>query len=194
MDAEWVAAIALGIGLSASAGFRVFVPLLVAAVAGKTGLLPLQENFLWMSSWAAIICFTTATVLEIIAYYIPVVDNMLDAINTPLVIAGGTLLATCVLPGDHQLVNWVGGLLIGGTSAGIIHAGTALLRLVSTKSTIGAGNAILSTGEHIVAFGTAISTLFIPLIVAVIVVLFITFLLSKMFKMKSTKTDKKNPA
>jgi hypothetical protein len=187
MNPEWIVAIALGIGLSASAGFRVFVPLLVAAVAGKTGILPLSEGFLWMSSWAAIICFGTATILEILAYYIPVVDNLLDAVNTPLAIAGGTLLATSVLPGDHELLKWVSGLLVGGTSAGIIHAGTSLLRFASTKTTAGAGNAVLSTGEHIAAFGTSISALFIPLFVAVVILFFLFYLISKMVSYKKGK-------
>ncbi len=187
MHTEWIVAIALGIGLSASAGFRVFVPLLVAAVAGKAGVIPLSEGFIWMSSWAAIICFGTATILEILGYYIPLVDNILDAVNTPLAIAGGTLLATSVLPGNHELLKWVTGLLVGGGSAGIIHAGTSLLRLASTKATVGTGNAFLSTGEHIAAFGTSISSLFIPLVVAVLVLFFLFFLISKLlsFKKKS---------
>jgi hypothetical protein len=187
MNTEWIIAVALGIGLSASAGFRVFVPLLVAAVAGKTGILPLTDSFIWMSSWASIICFGTATILEILAYYIPVVDNLLDAVNTPLAIAGGTLLATSVLPGDHELLKWVSGLLIGGTSAGIIHAGTSLLRLASTKTTVGTGNAILSTGEHIAAFGTSISVLFIPVIVGALVLIFLIYLIGKVISLKKNK-------
>jgi len=40
MDKEVIIAVAAGIGLAASCGFRVFVPLLVAGIAAKTGLLP----------------------------------------------------------------------------------------------------------------------------------------------------------
>ncbi|NLD62266.1 MAG: DUF4126 domain-containing protein, partial [Bacteroidales bacterium] len=57
----------MGIGLAASAGFRVFVPMLVAAIAAKTGVLPLNESFLWLSSWTAIAILGTATVVEILA-------------------------------------------------------------------------------------------------------------------------------
>jgi Domain of unknown function (DUF4126) len=121
-----IASIFLGIGLSASAGFRVFIPLLVAAVAGKLGWIPLGAGFHWMSSYTAIACFATATIAEIAAYYIPVVDNFLDAITTPMAIGAGTLLATSVLPVDHELLKWVTGILIGGGGAGIIQAGTSL--------------------------------------------------------------------
>jgi hypothetical protein len=99
-----VASVLLGIGLSASAGFRVFIPLLIAALAGKFDFLPLTESFQWMASWPAIICFGTATLIELVAYYIPVVDNFLDLITTPMAILAGTLLATSVLPVDNELL------------------------------------------------------------------------------------------
>jgi hypothetical protein len=42
--------IALGIGLAAATGFRVFLPLLVASVAAHTGHLHLGESFSWLDS------------------------------------------------------------------------------------------------------------------------------------------------
>jgi len=47
MNIETISALALGIGLSASTGFRVFIPLLVAGIASHFGLLPLGESFEW---------------------------------------------------------------------------------------------------------------------------------------------------
>jgi len=180
MSTEWIIPAALGLGLSASAGFRVFVPLLVAAVAARTGIIPLNESFSWMSSWPAIICFGTATFFEILAYYIPFVDNLLDAVNAPLAIAGGTLIATSVLPTDHELVKWIIGFIIGGGTAGVIHTGTSFLRLASTKTTAGAANAALATGEQVAAFGLSISSLFIPVAVAVIIIVILMLILRRM--------------
>ena len=177
MTETWIIPLALGLGLSASAGFRVFVPLLVAAIAAKTGILPLQEQFQWMGSWPAIVCFGTATIAEIAAYYIPLVDNFLDAINAPLAIAGGTLLATSVLPMDADMLRWLIGLLVGGGSAGLVHAGTSVLRLASTKTTAGAGNAIVATGEHAASLGLSISTLFVPILMGIIVLALLAWLL-----------------
>jgi hypothetical protein len=71
MDKEVFTAVAIGIGLSASCGFRVFVPMLVASLAAKMGIFPVQEGFQWLAGWPAIISFGTATVVEILAYYIP---------------------------------------------------------------------------------------------------------------------------
>jgi len=50
----------MGIGLSASAGFRVFVPLLVAGIGGRFGWVPLTEHFHWLGEWPALICFGIA--------------------------------------------------------------------------------------------------------------------------------------
>ena len=63
--------LALGIGLAAACGFRVFVPLLVAGVAAKAGYLELAGGFPWMASNLAIAIFAVATVLEIAAYWVP---------------------------------------------------------------------------------------------------------------------------
>jgi len=104
MDKEIIAGIALGVGLAASCGFRVFVPMLVASSTAHLGILPAQEGFQWLASWPAMICFGTATVFEIIAYYIPFVDNLLDSITTPLAVGAGTLLLTSVLPIDNDML------------------------------------------------------------------------------------------
>src|SRR5512136_940935 len=102
MNKEVIIAIAIGIGLSASCGFRIFVPMLIASIAAKLGIFGVQEGFQWLAGWPAIVCFGTATVVEILAYYIPFVDNLLDTITTPLAIGAGTLLVTSVLPIDND--------------------------------------------------------------------------------------------
>jgi hypothetical protein len=179
MTKEILIAISIGIGLSASCGFRVFVPMLVAAIAAKMGIVPVQEGFQWLAGWTAIICFGTATVFEIMAYYIPVVDNLLDTVTTPLAIAAGTLLFTSVLPVDNDILKWAAGFFAGGGSAAVVQGGTVLTRLAATKFTAGAGNAVVATGEHAAALSTSVLSLFLPVTVAVIFVLMIIYLILK---------------
>jgi hypothetical protein len=162
MNAELLTAVAIGIGLAASAGFRVFVPMLVAAIAAKTGVLPLNESFQWLSSWTSIAILATATIVEIMAYYIPLVDNLLDTISTPLAIGAGTLLLTSVLPIDNELMRWITGAAVGGGSAAVVQSGSALTRLTSTKLTAGIGNPVVATVENVAATGTSILSLVIP--------------------------------
>jgi hypothetical protein len=189
MQKEIIIAVAIGLGLAASCGFRVFVPMLVASIAAKMGIFPVHEGFQWLASWPAIISFGTATVAEILAYYVPFVDNLLDTITTPLAIGGGTLLMTSVLPVDNDFLKWVTGFIFGGGAAATIQGGSVLTRLASTKLTAGTGNAVVATGEHAAAFGTSILTLVIPLIIAALLILLIIYFLlkfgEKIFKRKT---------
>jgi hypothetical protein len=177
MEKEVITAVAIGIGLSASCGFRVFVPMLVASIAAKMGIFPVDEGFQWLASWPAIISFGTATVAEILAYYIPFIDNLLDTVTTPMAVGGGTLLLTSVLPIDNEFLKWVAGFLFGGGAAATVQGGTVLTRLASTKFTAGAGNAVVATGEHAAAFGTSVMAVLIPLVFAALVILLITYII-----------------
>ena len=187
MDAELITAVAIGIGLAASTGFRVFVPMLVAAIAAKTGVLPLNESFHWLSSWTAIAILGTATVVEILAYYIPFVDNLLDTISAPLAIGAGTLLLTSVLPIDSELMKWVTGAAVGGGSAAVVQSGSALTRLTSTKLTAGAVNPVVATVENVAATGTSILSLVIPFFIVALFLILIIFIFTRLRRMLRKK-------
>jgi len=182
MEKEIIIAIAIGIGLSASCGFRVFVPMLVASIAARTGIFPAQEGFQWLASWPAIFCFGTATVFEILGYYIPFIDNLLDTVTTPLAIGAGTLLLTSVLPIDNDLLKWSGGFIFGGGAAATIQGGSVLTRLASSKLTAGIGNPLVATGEHVAAIGTSVLSLFIPMVIAIFILALIIFFIIKFRK------------
>jgi len=180
MDAELITAVAIGIGLAASAGFRVFVPMLVAAIAAKAGVMPLNESFQWLASWTSIAILGTATVVEIMAYYIPVVDNLLDTVATPLAVVAGTLLLTSVLPVDSELMRWITGAAVGGGSAAVVQAGSALTRLTSTKLTAGVGNPLVATVENVAATGTSILSLVIPFFIVAVFLLLVVFIFTRL--------------
>ena len=77
---ETILAVITGIGLSAACGFRVFVPLLALNLASMYGYIHLAQGFEWIGGYYATIAFASATILEIIAYYVPWLDNIMDAI------------------------------------------------------------------------------------------------------------------
>ena len=88
---EPLLSVCLGLGLSAACGFRVFVPLLVLGVAARTGHLTIVESFEWIGSTPALVSLAVATVLEIVAYYVPWLDNLLDVVATPTAVDHLTL-------------------------------------------------------------------------------------------------------
>ncbi len=186
-DYQLLSAIALGIALSACCGFRVFIPMLAGSIASYTHVLALPGDMQWIGSLPALICFATAAVIELAAYYLPFLDNLLDMVATPLAIIAGTLLAAALIPSPDKepLLRWVVALVAGGGAAGTIQMSSTLLRLFSTKATLGTGNPVIATGENVAAVGGSIFSFIAPIIVAAIllvIVLWILFATIKRFR------------
>src|SRR5688572_8039191 len=169
---DTVISIALGIGLAAATGFRVFVPLLVASIAAYSGHLPLDENFAWLGSLPAITALAVAAAIEVLAYYIPVVDNLLDTVTTPLALVAGTVVSAAVITDLPPLIKWSTAIIAGGGVAGITQGVTTLLRAKSTAFAAGVTNPVISTVEVIAAAVIAVLALLAPAIALALVVLF----------------------
>jgi len=168
---ESALSIALGIGLSAACGFRVFVPFFVASVASILGYLPLSEGFEWIGTVPAVILFGSATLLEIAAYYVPWIDNVLDSIATPAALVAGIVAAASVMTDLPPLLRWTVALIGGGGVAGAVQGAMAVVRMGSTVLTGGIGNAVVSTGEWVASAVTSLLAIFLPVAGIVLVVL-----------------------
>ena len=177
---EYFVASALGLGLAACSGFRVFVPLLAASAAYHFGYLTPAAGFAWLGTWTALLTLATATVLEIAGYYVPIVDHFLDTLTTPASFVAGTILMTSALPHLDPTLRWTLGILVGGGTAGLVQTGTALLRGASTATTGGIGNPILATVENSLAVGGVALALLLPVVAAGLVVLLLVFILSRL--------------
>lgn len=164
LDPELLLHAGLGIALAAAAGFRIFVPLLVVSIAALSGRVELTGGLEWMGSWPALLVFGVATVVEIAAYYVPWVDNVLDWLGAPLAVIAGTLLAASTLGDADPLLRWVLAVVAGGSAAGGVHALTALLRKLSSLATGGLANPVLSTAEAGGALALSLLALVLPLL------------------------------
>lgn len=188
IDYQTITAIALGVALSACCGFRIFVPLLAAAVAGHWGVVNLPADMQWLAGWPALICFATAAVVEIGAYYFPFLDNILDTVATPLAIGAGTVLASALIPmpDNEPMLRWVIAIIAGGGAAGTIQASTGLLRLFSTKATLGTGNGLIATGENAAAVTGSVFSFIVPVVVAAIIIVVVLWILFATIKRLSS--------
>jgi hypothetical protein len=158
----------VGLGLSAACGFRVFVPLLVASIAAQAGYLSLSPGFEWIGTPQALTAFATATLLEVLAYCIPWLDNALDAIATPAAVIAGIVACASVLTDLPPFLKW-GAALIGGGVAGITQGTSVLLRLKSALFTGGLGNPLVSTVELVAALAVALLAVLLPFACLVLV-------------------------
>ena len=124
-----------------------FVPLLLTGLAARLGYIRLTSGMAWLDSDPALVALATATVLEIGAYYVPWLDHVLDAAATPAAITAGVIATAAVTPELPPLLRWTLAIVAGGGAAGMVHAGTALVRLQSSALTLGVGNPVVATGE-----------------------------------------------
>ena len=162
--------IVLGVALAAATGFRVFLPMLIVSAAAYTGHLSLDNSFAWLGTPAALTMLSVAAVAEILAYYIPVVDNLLDFLATPAAFIAGTIVSVAVMTDVPPMMKWTAAVIAGGGIAGLTQGATAALRAHSTVLTGGLGNPIIATLE----LGGALLMSFLALMAAVaLVVLFL---------------------
>ena len=176
----------LGIGLSAACGLRVFLPVFAVSLLSYFGKIPLSENFQWLATMPALITFGLATLLEIIAYYIPWLDHVLDSVTIPSSIAGGAMLLASVNPELEPLLKWTLALVAGGGTAGIISVGTAATRLKSTAVSGGATNFIVATLENAGSLTLTVLAVLVPVLAGMIVLVFLYFCVQLIRKVKRT--------
>lgn len=184
---DTLVSIGIGIALSAACGFRIFVPPLVMSIAAIAGHLPLSQDFQWMGTYPALFAFAVATCVEIAAFYIPWVDNLLDTVSTPTAVAVGTFITAAVLPHNDPLLQWTLAVIAGGGTSGIIQALTSMTRLSSTALTGGIGNAVVATLEFLSAFALSVMAILVPLLALTLVAGLLIFSLNKGRKILATK-------
>ena len=166
--------IVLGIALAAATGFRVFLPMLIVSGAANTGHLPLDNSFAWLGTPSALTMLGVASLAEVLAYYVPVIDNLLDTLATPAALVAGTIVSAAVMTDLPPMVKWTAAVIAGGGIAGLTQGVTGMLRAHSTVLTGGLGNSVISTAE----LGGALLISFLALVApAAAIALVILFLL-----------------
>ena len=170
--------IMIGVALSATCGFRVFVPLLAVNIGTRAldadgqPRIELAGGFDWLSSDIALVVFLVATLFEIGGYYIPWIDNLLDTIASPASIVAGTVITASFVTGMDPWLQWLLGVIAGGGAAGAVQATTVVARAGSTVTTGGLGNPIVASVETSGAFlGSALSIVAVEFAIVVFVLL-----------------------
>lgn len=182
LNLDLLHAVLVGIGLSAACGFRVFVPLLGVSIAALAGYLPLSAEFAWLGTWPALIALVVATALEIAAYSVPYIDNLMDVIAAPAAIVAGTLLMASLLGDASPFLKWSLAVIAGGGAAGIVQAGSMALRGGSTLLTGGFGNLLVAALELAGAVVMTLLALLLPLLALVGLTVLVFVFIHRLFK------------
>lgn len=191
MTFETIISICLGVGLSASVGFRVFLPLFALSLASYFDVWQLNESWEWIGSTAAVVTLGAATIVEIFAYFIPYIDNLLDSITVPLAALAGTAIMLSTVADLSPVITWSLAIIAGGGTAAAVAGTSSTSRLASTATTGGLANPVVSTIETGTSIVMSIISIFLPILAAVLVIfiLFIIFRLYKKFKTPKIKNQ-----
>ncbi len=144
-------------------------------LAARAGLLELTQGFEWMAGSPALLTFAVAVTCEILAYYIPWLDNLLDAVAMPAAVIAGILVGAANIETATPVLDWILAAVGGGGSAAAVQIGTTMLRGVSTAVSTGFGNPVVSTAENGAAIGLSVLAIVVP-VLALATVLMLAFL------------------
>ena len=173
MSVDLLQSIALGISLAACAGLRAWLPLFAVGLSVRLGVVPLGDSFRFLGSNTALTIFAIATVIELLADKVPVVDHALDALSTFLKPVAGMVLAASVMwTVDNPIVALALGVMVGAPASLVPHTAKATLRGVLSPITAGLAAPILSVLEDVIAFGLVALAILAPFVVAAGFVLF----------------------
>lgn len=163
----------IGIGLAAASGFRVFLPLFAVSLASYFGWIPMSESFQWLSGLPTLIATGIAMLVEILAYYIPFIDNILDTLSIPLATIAGSVLFASQFIDMGSFSNWALAIIAGGGTAATIATGFAGTRALTTSTTGGIGNHLVSTTETAGAGMMSVLALILPILAFILTIILI---------------------
>ncbi|TXI90153.1 MAG: DUF4126 domain-containing protein [Chryseobacterium sp.] len=183
----------IGIGLAAATGFRVFLPMFIVSLASYFNWIPMNEHFEWLAGLPTLITTGIATIIEILAYYIPFVDHLLDTVSIPMATVAGSILFASQFADLGTFPQWALALIAGGGTAATISSGFAGIRAASTATTGGLGNSMVGTTETAGAGIMSVLAMAAPVIAAIFalitLIVVIRFGRKAWKKLKSTKSN-----
>ena len=171
-------ALCLGIGLSAACGFRVFIPPLALSIAAHGGAIQLSSDWQWVGTYPALITLGIAATVEVLAYFIPWVSNLLDSIEIALApIAGMFVTASSLsIAGEfNPVVVWTVSAIAGGATAETVEVATSMTRLFASGATAGMGGPIVSLIEAISSIVMSILAITVPILAMLLVIFLVIY-------------------
>jgi len=162
MDISSAAGSILGaFGLSGAAGLNAWIPLFVTALLDRLDVIHLAAPYDKLSTTAGLIVLGALTVADLVGDKVPAVDHALHAAGTVIAPVAGAVLFTGSAGQGADLPTLVTAVLGGGT-AGALHLTRSAVRPLSTATTGGIGNPVLSLVEDVASIGLTVLALALP--------------------------------
>lgn len=192
-------AIVLALFLSASAGLRAFVPLLLLSATAFffPHQITLPPNMAWLGSTQALVTLIAATFIEILAFYIPILATFLSWLTLPVAGIAGTVIMGVPLgmAGVPPEVQWTLATVLGGGTALATRSLSSLLRTVLALVTGGMSEVVITTLESALAFAMGIASIVLIVlggIAALLLAIGLAMLLVFLFKKAQNLLQRKS--
>lgn len=167
--AETLLSLATGLGLSTAAGFNAYVPLLITGILARTtDLITLDAPFDRLEEPVVLGMIAAIGLIDFVGDKVPAVDHVLHAIGFVVAPVVGASLALGVTS-DTGVVPVIA-LVMGAVAAEATQGARAAARPLSSVTTGGAGNPVLSLGEDGLSATLSFTAILVPLLAIVLVV------------------------
>jgi hypothetical protein len=148
-------------------------------LAALTGHLHPAPGFDWVGSYYATVAFSTASVVEVLAYYIPWLDHFLDLIASPAAVIAGTIATASMVMDVSPFLKWTLAIIAGGGVAALVQGATVALRAKSSILTAGLGNPLVASAEGFGSVFTSLLAILVPILCLVLMGVFCIFVIRK---------------
>lgn len=167
----WIIAVFLGIGLSAATGIRIFLPFFIIALCKYFGWLSFGSQFDWLDGTSVLVILGIATIIEILGYYIPLVDHILDVLGTPLAFIAGIVGMSSIMPEMPAYLDHILPIILGGSTAVGMNSLMGFWRVKTTASTAGVANPVFATFENISSALMTFLAFAVPLLLGIFILI-----------------------
>ena len=207
--------VALGtpLGLAFASGLNAYLPMLAFALAVRwLHLYSVNPHFAFITQGWFIAALVILTLLDFVADKIPLIEHLWNAVHTIVRPIAGAIVAvvasSSVLPGMHIMaatsssgsgagpvalsaipVTGVGLLvilIIGGVLAALSHTSKLTARFVSTITSAGFLNIVLSLVEDVLVLIIVLLSLFASTIMFILLVLFVLIFILQYLRSRNT--------
>ena len=156
-------------GLSGAAGLNPWLPLFTSALLDRLDVVDLAAPFDQLSSTAGLVLLALLTAADFVGDKIPLVDHVLHLLGTVVAPVSGAILFTGQTGLETDLPTLLA-VALGAVTAAMIHAGRSTVRPVSTATTGGLGNPILSLGEDAGSLALVVTAFVLPVVALLLVI------------------------
>lgn len=184
--------IATGLALSTAAGFNAYVPLLVTGFLSRaTDLISLEAPFDRLEEPVVLAAIATVGLVDFVGDKVPAIDHVLHAIGLVVAPAAGAFLALGVAS-DSGIVPAV--VVSGAVAAGATQGARATVRPLSTVTTGGMANPVLSLGEDGVSATLSFTAIVVPIVALVLAVVVVVLSVVAIRRFRRAVRSRMGPA